>query len=87
MFLLHNFVMATEQQKNLKFLVLRLGKCPSEALCMLPQVYNEQTSSRSTVFLWHKRFKEGRGDVEDDPRCGTILAPSLHKLCTFPDLL
>ena len=25
---------------------------------------------RSTVFLWHKRFKEGREDVEDDPRGG-----------------
>ena len=37
---------------------------------MLQQVYKEQTLSRSTVFLWHKRFKEGREDVEDDSRCG-----------------
>ena len=35
---------------------------------MLQQVYQEQTLFRSTVFLWHKRFKEGREDVEDDPR-------------------
>ena len=37
---------------------------------MLQQVYQEQTLSRSTVFLWHQRFKEGREDVEDDPRGG-----------------
>ena len=37
---------------------------------MLQQVYQEQTLSRSTVFLWHKRFKEGCEDVENDPRGG-----------------
>ena len=61
--------MTTEQRTNLKFLV-RLGKSPSKALCMLQQVYQDQTLSRSTVFLWHKRFKDGREDVEDDPRGG-----------------
>ena len=69
MFLLDDFVMTTEQQTNLKFLVL-LGKTPLEALCMLEQVYKEQTLSHSTVSLWHKRFKERCKDVEDDPRCG-----------------
>ena len=34
---------------------------------MLQQVYQEQILSRSTVFLWHKRFKEGR---EDNPMGG-----------------
>ena len=58
MFLLDDFVIATELQTNLKFLV-SLGKCPSEALCMLQLVYKEQTLSRSTIFLEHKRFKEG----------------------------
>ena len=37
---------------------------------MLQQIYHKQTLSRSTVFLWYKRFKEGREDVEDDPRGG-----------------
>ena len=37
---------------------------------MLQQVYQKHTLSHSTVFLWHKRFKEGREDVEDDPRGG-----------------
>ncbi|XP_060774022.1 protein GVQW3-like, partial [Neoarius graeffei] len=52
---------------NLKFLV-RLGKTPSEALRLLQQVYGDETMSRSWVFEWHKRFKEGPEDVEDDPR-------------------
>ena len=37
---------------------------------MLEQVFLEQTLSHLTVSLWHKRFKEGCEDVEDDPRCG-----------------
>ena len=26
--------------------------------------------NRTSVFGWHKRFKEGRGSVRDDERCG-----------------
>ena len=61
--------MTTEQRINLKFLV-RLGKTPSDALGMLQEVYGDGTMSRSRVFEWHKRFKEGREDVEDDSRSG-----------------
>ncbi|ROT70225.1 hypothetical protein C7M84_011507, partial [Penaeus vannamei] len=60
---------STEQRTNLHFLV-RLGKTPSEALKLLQQVYGSETMSRSRVFEWCKRFKEGRKDVEDDPRSG-----------------
>ena len=59
--------MTIEQRSNFKFLV-RSGKSPSEALCMLQQVYQEQTLFCSTVLLWHKRFKEGRENVEGNPR-------------------
>ena len=45
---------------------------------MLQQVNKEQLLSRLTVFLWHKRFKEGSEKVEDDPRCGTIFAQTLR---------
>ena len=86
MFLLDDFVMTTEQWINLIFLV-RLGKSHSEALCMFQQAYKEQTLSCSTVFIWCKGFKKGCANVEDDPSCGTTLAPSLHKLCTFSELL
>ena len=33
-------------------------------------VYKVETLSRLTFFLWYKRFKEGRENVEDDPTCG-----------------
>ena len=58
--------MTTEQRTNLKFLV-QLGKKPTEALKLLQDVYGDDTMSRARVFEWH-RFKEGREDVEDDPR-------------------
>ena len=60
--------MTTEQRTNIKSLI-HLGKSPSEALCMVQQVYQEQTLSRSTVFLEHKSFDEGQEKVEDDPEC------------------
>ena len=47
---------------------------------MLQQVNKEQLLSRSTVFLWHKRFREGNEKVEDDPRYGTIFAQTLSIL-------
>ena len=50
---------------------------------MLQQVYQKQTLSRSTVFLWHKRFKEEREDVEDDHRGGR---PSTSRSKTFFDV-
>ena len=75
MFLLDDFVMTVKQQTNVKFLVC-WGKSSTEALCMLQQIYKEQTLPRSTVFLWRKRCKGGSEDVEDDPRLETISAPS-----------
>ena len=36
---------------------------------MHQQIYQKQTLSRSTVFLWNKRFIEGRENVKDEPRC------------------
>uniref|UniRef100_A0A8C4Q567 Mos1 transposase HTH domain-containing protein n=1 Tax=Eptatretus burgeri TaxID=7764 RepID=A0A8C4Q567_EPTBU len=61
--------MSREQRANLKFLT-KLGKTPSESFTMLQQVYREDTMSRTHAFEWHKRFKEGREEVEDDPRSG-----------------
>ena len=54
---------------DLKFLV-RLGKTPSEAFGMLQEVYGDEMMSCSRVFKWHRRFKEGRKDLEDDSRRG-----------------
>jgi transposase len=58
-----------EQRMNVKFCV-KLNKSPSETLEMLKSVYGESTMSKSNVFKWHKRFREGREDVNDDERSG-----------------
>ena len=61
--------MSIEQRINLKFLV-RLGKTPTETFNLLQEVYGDAMMSRTRIFEWHKRFREGREDVEDDPRSG-----------------
>ena len=61
--------MSIEQKINLKFLI-RLGKTPTETLNSLQEVYGDAMMSRTWIFEWHKRFREGREDVEDDPRSG-----------------
>ena len=58
-----------EQRINLKFLV-KLRKSPTECFKLLTEVYGEDVMSRPRVFEWHKRFKSGRKEVEDDPRSG-----------------
>ena len=37
---------------------------------MLQAAYGPSCRNRSSVFQWHKRFKEGRESVRDDERCG-----------------
>ena len=61
--------MSIEQQINLKVLV-RHGKTPTEVLKLLQQVYGDDMRSRTRLFDWHRRFKEGREEVEDDQRSG-----------------
>ena len=64
-----------EQRVNLKFLV-KLGKNATECFQMLKNVYGDECLSRTQVFLWHKRFLEGRESVEDDPRPGRPVTAS-----------
>lgn len=58
-----------EQRINLKFLV-KLRKPPSECFQLLKEVFGDNCMSRTRVFEWHKRFSEGREEVEDDERTG-----------------
>ncbi|KAJ8953538.1 hypothetical protein NQ318_002958 [Aromia moschata] len=60
-----------EQRVNLKFLV-KLGKTFTEAYAMLKEVYGNECLSRTQVFEWFKRFKEGPETTEDDPRHGRL---------------
>ncbi|KAJ8958893.1 hypothetical protein NQ318_019661 [Aromia moschata] len=58
-----------EQRVNLKFLV-KLGKTFAEVYAMLKEVYVNECLSRTQVFEWFKRFKEGRETTKNDPRLG-----------------
>jgi hypothetical protein len=57
------------QQINIKFCV-KIGKSASETSALLTVAYGEYTMMKQCVFEWHRRFKEGREDVKDDPRRG-----------------
>ncbi|KAJ8953153.1 hypothetical protein NQ318_017180 [Aromia moschata] len=47
-----------------------MGKTFTEAYAMLKEVYGNECLSRTQVFEWFQRFKEGRETTEDDPRPG-----------------
>ena len=57
-----------EQRINIKFCV-KIGKSASERSALLRVAYDKCASKKSSVFEWHRRFKEGR-DVQDDPGRG-----------------
>jgi hypothetical protein len=58
-----------EQRINIKFCV-KIGKSASETLALLTVVYGEYAAKKSSVFEWHRRFKEGREGVQGDLRIG-----------------
>jgi hypothetical protein len=43
---------------------------------MLTEAYGVDAMKKSSVFEWHKRFKEGQEDVKDDERTG---CPKTHR--------
>ena len=49
---------------------MKIGKRGSETLAILTVAYGEYAMKKSSVFEWHRRFKEGREYVQDDPRIG-----------------
>jgi hypothetical protein len=54
-----------EQWINIKFCVT-IGKSASETLVLLTLAYGEYAMKKSSVIDWHRQFKEGREDVQDD---------------------
>jgi transposase len=58
-----------KQRVNIKACV-KLGKTPTETYEMLQTVYGDEALSGSSIFEWFKRFKDGREDLQDDPRSG-----------------
>jgi hypothetical protein len=50
----------------------KLGKSATETYNLLMEVYGDECLSHTKVFKWFKRFKEGRGETEDDPCPGRL---------------
>ncbi|GBN60941.1 Putative uncharacterized protein FLJ37770 [Araneus ventricosus] len=56
-----------EQRMNIKF-CFKLCKTATETHEMLAKVYGEEAVSKKCVFEWLKRFRDGKENVEDQPR-------------------
>jgi hypothetical protein len=49
---------------------VKIDRSASEILAFLTMAYGDYAMKKLSVFEWHKRFEEGREDVQDDPRSG-----------------
>lgn len=58
---------------------MKLGKTASETVELLKQAYGDDALSRTTVFEWHRRFREGRQSAEDDALAGAPTSSSTPK--------
>jgi hypothetical protein len=61
----HVGVFKMDQRAAIKFCV-KLKKTATETFEMLKSEYGEEFLSRTNVFEWHKRFKEGPESLQDD---------------------
>jgi len=61
--------LSMEQRLVIKF-CFRAGKSAMETLQMVNAAYGDQALSRLNVFRWYGQFRDGREDIEDDPRSG-----------------
>jgi hypothetical protein len=61
--------LSIEQRLAIKF-CFQARKSATETLQMVNAAYVDQALTRSNVFRWYERFRDGRGDNEDDPRNG-----------------
>ena len=50
--------------------LFRLGKNATETCGILLTTFGASCINQTSVFEWHKRFKEGRESVRDNERCG-----------------
>jgi hypothetical protein len=71
-----------EQRINIKFCA-KLGKSASETLQMLTEAYGAAAMKTSSIFEWHKRFKECREDVKDDERTGCPKTHLIDENCSL----
>jgi len=60
---------SVDQRYAIKFCV-KLEKSATETLAMIQKAYGKDALSKAQVFRWHKAFREGREDFEDEQRIG-----------------
>jgi len=58
-----------EQRVAIKF-CFKASLFSTETLVLVQKVYGNEALSRSNVFRWHSRFRDGRELVEDEGRGG-----------------
>jgi hypothetical protein len=58
-----------EQHYTIKFCA-KLGKSVSKTLQLLRTAYGDVVLSSAHVLRWHKEFKDGRENVEEEQRTG-----------------
>ena len=58
-----------EERYAIKF-CFKLGKNHTETYGMLQTAFRPSCMNRAWVSEWHKRFKEARGSLRDEKRCG-----------------
>ena len=70
-----------EERYTIKF-CFKLGKkATTETYGMFQTAFRPSCMNRASVYVWHKRFKEGRVSVKDDERCGR------SKVVNTPELI
>ena len=59
-----------EEERYATKFCFKFEKNATETYGMIHTAFGPSYMNRASVFEWHKRFKEGRGSVRDDERCG-----------------
>ena len=58
-----------EEWYAIKF-CFKVGKNATETYGMLQTAFGASCMNQASVFVWHKRFKEGKESMRDEERCG-----------------
>jgi len=58
-----------EQRVAIKF-CWKVDFSATKTVKLIQNFYSDAALSRTTIFEWHKRFREGRESVKDDERSG-----------------
>ena len=74
-----------EERYAIKF-CFKLRKNATETYGMLQTAFRPSCMNRASVFVWHKRFKEGRESVRDEERYGRSKEVRTTHQSTTPSL-